>query len=203
MLKSREYVNKVLVGDCRQILKTFPDKIFQTCICSLRASGFVECADGDFQRFHLFGQFKWTTSGANVSPALCDSSLFAFDFQVPQFNTNISLAVFDSQEWPDRRDCFYCFDIGNLPNMKFFTVFGGRLLHVTTSTKERMKQIDGERFYLFDADPFGIRSLLRVSGNTTRISISFNANRSVRINYASQICKFYSFHISPVQEYML
>lgn len=34
MLESREYVNKVLVGDSREILKTLPDKIFQTCITS-------------------------------------------------------------------------------------------------------------------------------------------------------------------------
>lgn len=58
MLKSREYVNKVLVGDSHEILKELPDKIFQTCVTSppywgLRDYGTSSWKSGDSDCDHI------------------------------------------------------------------------------------------------------------------------------------------------------
>ncbi len=185
-------------GDVREVLASLPDESVHCCVTSPPYSDAdaVQLFGPDEASLHLGGCFVGSPRSPGVSATLCNTSNLARVFDGAQGQAVLGLTPFDPQIRQKCRQGRGGLHIRLTPLPERTTALCTRIFRRDVSAEGCREQIDGLARDLPNVDSLAVGRLSRISGDSHGVSVALHADRSVRVEDASEVGKHKFVHVS-------
>jgi hypothetical protein len=150
-------------------------------------SSFIEGFGLNKTTLHQEGIFLGPMGRTDVPSSFCKPQFLAYFFNYSQPQTISGLKPLYSEEWKKSLQNCSGFLVCDSPSEKRFSAFCTWLLYPDIPSEYFREKIQRLSFNLANMDSFTIRWLGTILNHSHRIGLSFNSNRSIRINYTCEV----------------
>lgn len=176
----------ILTGDALEMLRTLETESVHTCVTSppYSDSDAVEFFRSFVHRFHFntgcFRSLRCANMATTTRHALLRTSLL----DGAQGKAVYRLFVFDAKVREKTPQCRRRFSVGQPPFKQRASTFCARVFHCNVAAESRREEFYRLRSDLANMDALAVCRDGRITGHTHGVSVLFDSDSSVRIEYA-------------------